>query len=52
MFPPYHLNPTTLAFVPLLAVTSTDGGGSWIEQEELPACALFVAVARLHKIPL
>lgn len=40
-----------LAFVPLLVVTSPDGGGRWIE-EELPACVLFVAVARLHKTPL
>lgn len=41
-----------LAFVPLLVVTSPDGRGRWIEEEELPACVPFVAVARLHKIPL
>lgn len=41
-----------LAFVPLLVVTSPDGGGRWIEEEELPACVLFVPVARLYKIPL
>lgn len=52
MIPPTDLNPTALAFVPLLAATSADGGGSWIEAEEPPACALFGAVARLHKIPL
>ncbi len=40
------------AFVPLLVVTSPDGGGRWIEEGELPACVLFVAVARLYKIPL
>lgn len=52
MLPPHHLNPTALAFVSLLAATSADDGGSGIEEEEPPACALFVAVARLHNIPL
>lgn len=52
MFPPHHLNPTALAFVPLLVATSADSGGSWIEAEEPPACALFGAAARLQKIPL
>lgn len=41
-----------LSFVPLLVVTSPDGRGRWIEEGELPACVLFVAVARLYKIPL
>lgn len=52
MFLLHHLNPTALAFVPLLGATSADGGGIWIETEEPPACALFGVVARLHKIPL